>query len=197
MWRRSRLAAGVLIGLLSGGTLAGESVLEVTRTACPSLEEESFSKCDGKPGSNQTVPAASVSQCTLLELRGSRACLPNTRNSHHETALGDGVTRRAPQRQRAVGIRLRPPAGVRAARGGCWHRRHAPARTNGQRHRRLQQRQAQPGAGAGACGQRTGDQRTASSAWAAGVIERGRGRARASSTVSVTGSKSQSYSTGV
>jgi len=70
MWNRKNLVAAVLFGLVSGSALAGECVLQVTRTACPAMEKESFSKCDGKANCNETVPAASASQCTLKAKAG-------------------------------------------------------------------------------------------------------------------------------
>jgi hypothetical protein len=51
--------------LFMGGAMAGECVLQITRTACPSQEKESFSKCGGKASCDETVPAATQSQCTL------------------------------------------------------------------------------------------------------------------------------------
>ena len=54
-----------LLALATSGALAGECVLDVTRTACPGMEKESFSKCDGKVNCKETVPAASPAQCTL------------------------------------------------------------------------------------------------------------------------------------
>lgn len=57
--------AALLLTLAMGSTFAGECVLQVTRTACPGQEKESYSKCDGKPGCTESVPAASASQCAL------------------------------------------------------------------------------------------------------------------------------------
>jgi hypothetical protein len=67
--RKSVLAAAVL-ALAMGSAIAGECVLQLTRTACPGKEKESFSKCDGKASCNQTVPAASSSQCALKAKSG-------------------------------------------------------------------------------------------------------------------------------
>lgn len=57
--------AAMLLTLAMGSVYASECVLQITRTACPGQEKESFSKCDGKPGCTETVPAASASQCSL------------------------------------------------------------------------------------------------------------------------------------
>jgi hypothetical protein len=57
--------AAALLSLAMGGAMAGECVLQVTRNACPGMEKESFSKCNGKAGCSETVPAASSSQCVL------------------------------------------------------------------------------------------------------------------------------------
>lgn len=70
MWNHKNWVAAVLLGLVSVSALAGECVLQVTRTACPSMEKESYSKCDGKPGCNESVPAASASQCALKAKAG-------------------------------------------------------------------------------------------------------------------------------
>lgn len=48
-----------------GSAHAGECVLQITRTACPGQEKESFSKCNGKAGCSESVLAASASQCAL------------------------------------------------------------------------------------------------------------------------------------
>ncbi len=70
MWNQKSLFAAALLSLAMGGASAGECVLEVTRTACPSMEKESFSKCDGKASCKETVPAASSSQCALKAKAG-------------------------------------------------------------------------------------------------------------------------------
>ena len=54
-----------VLALAVSSVMAGECVLQVTRTACPGKDKESFTKCDGKASCNETVPAASAGQCTL------------------------------------------------------------------------------------------------------------------------------------
>ena len=70
MLNRKNLVAAALLSLAMGGARAGECVLQVTRTACPSMEKESFSKCDGKANCSETVPAATASQCALKAKAG-------------------------------------------------------------------------------------------------------------------------------
>lgn len=65
MTTRHSVLAAMLLTLAMGSAYAAECVLQVTRTACPGQEKESFSKCDGKPGCTESVPAASASQCAL------------------------------------------------------------------------------------------------------------------------------------
>jgi hypothetical protein len=65
MFNRKSAFAAALLCLTAGSAFAGECVLQVTRTACPGMQAESFSKCDGKASCDQTVPAASASQCVL------------------------------------------------------------------------------------------------------------------------------------
>ena len=65
MSHRKNLLAAALLSLTMGAAFAGECVLHVTRTACPGKDVESFSKCDGKASCDQSVPAASMSQCVL------------------------------------------------------------------------------------------------------------------------------------
>ena len=65
MTTRHRAFAALLLTLAMGSAVASECVLQITRTACPGQEKESFSKCDGKPGCTESVPAASASQCAL------------------------------------------------------------------------------------------------------------------------------------
>jgi hypothetical protein len=57
--------AALLLSLTFGSAHAGDCVLQVTRTACPGQEKESYTKCDGKASCNESVPAASASQCAL------------------------------------------------------------------------------------------------------------------------------------
>lgn len=57
--------AVLLISMSCTAAIAGDCVLQITRTACPGKDSESFSKCGGKASCNETVPAASASQCSL------------------------------------------------------------------------------------------------------------------------------------
>jgi hypothetical protein len=70
MFNRKSAFAAALLCLTAGSAFAGECVLQVTRTACPGMQAESFSKCDGKASCDQTVPAASASQCVLKAKAG-------------------------------------------------------------------------------------------------------------------------------
>lgn len=65
MTTRHSAIAAMLLTLGMGAAHANECVLQITRTACPAQEKESFSKCDGKASCTETVPAASASQCAL------------------------------------------------------------------------------------------------------------------------------------
>ena len=65
MSTRQHVLAALLLSFAIGSAFAGECVLQITRTACPGQEKESYSKCDGKPGCTESVPAASASQCAL------------------------------------------------------------------------------------------------------------------------------------
>ena len=62
---QQRTLAAMLLTLAMGSAYAGDCVLQITRTACPGQENESFSQCNGKPGCTESVPAASASQCAL------------------------------------------------------------------------------------------------------------------------------------
>jgi hypothetical protein len=55
----------MLLSLTMSTSYAAECLLQITRTACPGQEKESFSKCDGKSSCTESVPAASASQCAL------------------------------------------------------------------------------------------------------------------------------------
>ena len=70
MSTRHHVFAALLLSLSIGSAFAGECVLQIARTACPGQEKEAFSKCDGKPGCNESVPAASASQCALKAKSG-------------------------------------------------------------------------------------------------------------------------------
>ena len=52
---------------LFGGFLnlasAADCVLQITRTACPGQEKESFRKCNGSASCDEKKPAVSVAQC--------------------------------------------------------------------------------------------------------------------------------------
>ena len=65
MLSRSRVVAAALLCLALGAAHAGDCVLKITRTACPTKEKDSFSKCDGKASCSETVPAATASQCVI------------------------------------------------------------------------------------------------------------------------------------
>lgn len=67
---RNGVVGAVLFCLSLGAAYAGECVLQVTRTACPGKDKESFSKCDGKASCNESVPAASASQCAIKAKAG-------------------------------------------------------------------------------------------------------------------------------
>ena len=65
MFTKHHVFAALVLCLTVGSSFAGECVLQVTRTACPGQENESFTKCNGKASCNESVPAASGSQCVL------------------------------------------------------------------------------------------------------------------------------------
>lgn len=65
MSKLRHLFATSLIFFVVGNVFAADCVLSITRTACPGQEKDSFSKCGGKASCDETVPAASASQCTL------------------------------------------------------------------------------------------------------------------------------------
>jgi hypothetical protein len=50
---------------------AGECVVHTTRTACPGMETESYSKCDGKQSCDSSKEAPSAALCTSL---AKKAC---------------------------------------------------------------------------------------------------------------------------
>ena len=52
----------VLLGSWSSAH-AADCVLNITRTACPGQEQESFSKCNGKANCTETKPAADPAAC--------------------------------------------------------------------------------------------------------------------------------------
>ena len=65
MFGRKYLGA-VLMALLASGSvsaLAADCVLNVTRTACPGQETESFSKCGGKASCVENKPATDAGAC--------------------------------------------------------------------------------------------------------------------------------------
>lgn len=70
MSTKHHVFASLLLSLAMGSAFAGECVLQVTRTACPGQEKESFTKCDGKASCNESVPAASASQCAIKTKSG-------------------------------------------------------------------------------------------------------------------------------
>jgi len=62
--KKFKHAAALLLLVLNVGVVyAADCVLQVTRTACPGEEKESFSKCNGAAGCEEKKPAASAAQC--------------------------------------------------------------------------------------------------------------------------------------
>jgi hypothetical protein len=70
MSTKKHVFAALLLALSVGSAFASECVLQITRTACPAQEKESYAKCDGKASCNESVPAASASQCALKAKTG-------------------------------------------------------------------------------------------------------------------------------
>ncbi len=70
MLTKSHVFVSVLLASFASASFAGDCVLQITRTACPGQEKESFSKCDGKASCTETVPAASLQQCSLKAKAG-------------------------------------------------------------------------------------------------------------------------------
>ncbi len=64
-----------LLGSTAVPALAADCVLQVTRTACPGQEQESFSKCDGKASCVEKKPAADAAACAAA----ATAACANTR----------------------------------------------------------------------------------------------------------------------
>jgi hypothetical protein len=89
---RHRLIAAALLSFSVCAAYAGECVLQVTRTACPAKEKESFSKCDGKPGCDEAVPAASASQCALKAKAGCANKRLDVTKAKKITARYDGTS---------------------------------------------------------------------------------------------------------
>ena len=63
MLGNKRLVLALAALLASGTVFAADCVLNVTRTACPGQEKESFSKCGGNASCVEKKPAADASQC--------------------------------------------------------------------------------------------------------------------------------------
>ena len=59
----SHVVASLLFVSCTSIVSAADCVLQVTRTACPGAEKESFSKCDGKASCEEKKPAISAAQC--------------------------------------------------------------------------------------------------------------------------------------
>lgn len=57
------IVALLLLGSCVNLVSAADCVLQVTRTACPGQEKESFSKCNGTASCEEKKPAASAAQC--------------------------------------------------------------------------------------------------------------------------------------
>lgn len=92
MSTKNQFLAALLLSLTVGGTFAGECVLQISRTACPGQEKESFAKCDGKAGCNESVPAASASQCALKAKSGCTNKRYEITKYKKVTANYDGVS---------------------------------------------------------------------------------------------------------
>ena len=59
---RALMVAALAFGSMSA--MAGECVLNVTRTACPGQEKESFSKCEGKASCTEQKTVADAAACS-------------------------------------------------------------------------------------------------------------------------------------
>ena len=92
MSTRHHVFASLLLSLAMGSALAGECVLQITRTACPGKEKDSFSKCDGKASCNESVPAASASQCAIKAKSGCANKRYEITKYKKVTATYDGTT---------------------------------------------------------------------------------------------------------
>ncbi len=60
--KKSIMMFGLLCAL-SASSFAGECVLDVTRTACPGKEAESYKKCDGKQSCTETKKTGTAAAC--------------------------------------------------------------------------------------------------------------------------------------
>jgi hypothetical protein len=80
------------LGLLAtAGALAGDCSLNVTRTACPGQEKESFSKCGGSASCVEKKPAASAAQCVAKAKEACANARLTTTKNKKLTAEFDGV----------------------------------------------------------------------------------------------------------
>ncbi len=69
-----------LVALFAAGSapvFAADCALNVTRTACPGQEKESFSKCDGKASCVETKSVASAAECAAA----AKTACANTRQT--------------------------------------------------------------------------------------------------------------------
>jgi hypothetical protein len=63
MMRSKILCVAALMAALTGSAMAADCVLNITRTACPGQEQESYSKCGGQQSCTEKKPAATAAQC--------------------------------------------------------------------------------------------------------------------------------------
>lgn len=75
---------------LSGVASADDCVLQITRTACPGKEAESYAKCTGKPSCTETKPAANAAQCATKAKEGCANSRRDVTKSKKITALFGG-----------------------------------------------------------------------------------------------------------
>jgi predicted cobalt transporter CbtA len=68
---RKLVLTSILSVMSAAAVLADDCVLQITRTACPGKEAESFSKCGGKQSCTEIKPAASAAQCSA---KAKEAC---------------------------------------------------------------------------------------------------------------------------
>ncbi len=89
---KHQVFGALLFSLAMGSAVAGECLLQVTRTACPQQEKESFAKCDGKANCVENVPAASASQCAAKAKSGCANKRYEITKYKKITASYDGTT---------------------------------------------------------------------------------------------------------
>ena len=93
MLGKKYLRAVLLAALASGSmsAMAGECALNVTRTACPGQEKESFSKCDGKASCVEKKPAADAAACAATAAEACANSRKTVTKNKKVTAQLDGV----------------------------------------------------------------------------------------------------------